>query len=69
MTTFLNIIFEKFKDQLSINEEEIKGTSGNYPKFYDDIFESIYKKKDVSVSPESANQVIYLIEKSFVTNA
>ncbi len=66
MTTNHQLDGTLFKyDSNQINEEVIKGTSGNYPKFYDDIFESIYKKKDVSVSPESANQVIYLIEKSF----
>jgi len=43
--------------------------AGNYMGFYDNVYEVLVKNKPMSVSPENARDVIFIIEKAFESNS
>jgi predicted dehydrogenase len=49
-------------------ESRIETERGNYPAFYQNVYEAIREGKDLSVKPREARDVIYLIEKCYESN-
>lgn len=52
----------------SIQEHSIKTLKGNYANFYKDLREAIVNKQDPPVDPESAKNVIKIIERAIESN-
>ncbi|HOO74671.1 MAG: Gfo/Idh/MocA family oxidoreductase [Thermotogae bacterium] len=59
-----------FKGNIGNLESEviIKTVKGNYSAFYENLYDRIINKKILTISPESAERVIYIIEKCFESN-
>ena len=49
-------------------EKKIETLSGDYTKFYDNVFDAIRNNKPLSVKPEEAKEVIRLIEVCYESN-
>lgn len=49
-------------------ESRIETERGNYPAFYQNVYEAIREGKDLLVNPREARDVIYLIEKCYESN-
>ena len=43
--------------------------AGNYMGFYDNVYEVLVKNKPMTISPENARDVIFIIEKAFESNS
>lgn len=52
----------------NIQEETIKTLRGNYADFYNDLRDAIVNKQDPPVEPESAKNVIKIIERAIESN-
>jgi len=50
------------------DSSKIPTEKGNYMAFYDNVYHVLLKNKPVSISPEDARDVIFIIEKAFESN-